>query len=156
MSTRISAANRMREQVLKDRDVVLISRAGFVDEVIKIASIPDHVRKMADQEPKPNKPAVALELNLDNQPHIEAWMELERFIQSYAERDRPISKPLPVSGSPKEEWNLAPEDVPVITLIQKAPARPAAAQEPDLSCDVCKKPFDSKRALNAHRLSHKD
>ena len=112
MPVMLSAANRLRNQVLEVPGTVLLVNAGFPDRVIRFEKLPQClVDFKATQRNDENK---HITINLNMGPASEAWRDAMDVVRRTARRDRPVPDPLAVAENSKEEWSVGIEDVPVI------------------------------------------
>src|SRR3569833_2938942 len=113
----LNAASRLREQVLKIPNTVLLISAGHPDRVIRFNRLPEIIqvyRKNKEQEKGFISEHTAL--NLDIGPDQECWRNAMRESSQMARRDRPMPEPLAVAPDTKTDWALGPEDVPVVEM----------------------------------------
>ena len=134
----LSAANKLRNQVLSVPGTVLLAQAGRPDKIIRFETIPDYLTefKRGGQD--------YIFINMDRGPDQEAWNTAMRDAFSTARRDRPIPPPVDVSKDSHEEWSVSPDDVPVIENgvkpVPKSEAKPV--DSPIIACDKCSMPFN--------------
>lgn len=148
---RMSAANRLRKEVLSVPGTVLLSQAGNPDQVIRFQHIPDCLKAFKKKDDD------YIFLNLDFGPPQEAWATAQRDIYQTARRDRPIPNPVPVAIECKDEWSMGPEDVPLVengiiipTSTIPAPSAATEVVNPIIKCDLCTMSFNSEHALKIH------
>ncbi len=150
----LSAANKLRNQVLDIDGTVLLCTAGRVDAVLRFQVVPDCLVPFRRDGQK------HVFINLDNGPAREAWETARREVFLKARRDRPIPEPIPVAENSNEEWSLSPEDVPLVEnlageLANPKPITEVLAEKRDAvavayKCEVCGKEFTSEHALKIH------
>ena len=150
----LSAASRLREQVLAIPGTVLLAQAGHVDKVIRFQHVPDYLAKHDEKFTKGKRPYIFI--NLDRGPDQEIWSTTMKGVYSEARRDKPIPEAIPVAPECKAEWNVGPEDVPLIEngLVIVEATKPVEAQI--FKCDICGITYDKERAIRMHKMkAHK-
>ena len=84
---------------------------------------------------------------------LPSWTAAVREAHLTARRDRPIPLPLDVSGSSHDDWNVGPEDVPVVEFnvpeVTVAHAAPVASVAPVAVVVEHRKPGRPKKVLEA-------
>lgn len=117
---KLSAASRLREQVLSVPNTVLLIGAGHPDKVLRFNRLPDTIlqyRKMkASEKSESDLRTVHTPLDLDRGPDQEVYRNLVEEIRKNSRRDIPAPDPIPVAGDSSEEWSVGLEDVPVVEL----------------------------------------
>lgn len=165
MRSALTAASRLRAEVLKMEGLILIVDPGRPDKVIQVTPWPDYISDLRTEQRKSTRDEklIHVELNLSRNPEQEAFKMLEREINLRSPRDRAVPVPLAVAENLRDEWSVMPEDVPVadISGIQLPAERPlrltlrelAAKQDQEDSeyaCSECEKTFPKKNALQLH------
>lgn len=153
MPVYVSAASRLRDEVLSVPSTMLLQQGGFVDRVIRVLPLPGR------------------KFNLDIGPDIEAWNEIQRLMFLHSRRDKPVPLPLAVSENTREEFSVRSEDVPTVTLVGYTPEGEAAAAEPaaavvpkaeakvnPFQCTECDAPpFKNEVGVRMHKVhKHKE
>ena len=159
----ITAAERLRRQVLDIEGTVLFCYAGYPDKVIRFQYTPECLREFKVSDGK------HIFLDMGKGPCEEAWKVAQREVFLKARRDRPIPEPMPVAENSKDEWSLAPEDVPVvenagdaIISVTTPPdlvdvIKTTTIEKGEFVCEFCGKKFSSERALKIHMgVAHKE
>lgn len=172
MPVTLTAAARLREKCLEVKDTILLVDPGFPDKVIRVTPLPqvavDH-RAQLGNENDPRRKAAHVVLNLSNGPEQEVWRAIERDIFLRAPRDKATPIPLQVAPNCREEWNLLPEDVPVVELQVETPPQapvlpkveaPSLVERPKAkvqgpvahACESCNAAFDTAQGLRMHTM----
>lgn len=149
----LSAANRLRIEVLAVPGTVLLSQAGIPDKVIRYQKVPDPIEKLkADNSIYQTRSHYTV--NLDRGPDQEAWRDAQREVFLQARRDKPVPEPVSVAENSHEEWSVGNEDVPMVenAIVLPAAVREAAPQPINFTCiDCTRSDFSSEQALKIHR-----
>ena len=142
----LSAANKLRNQVLSVPGTVLISQAGRPDKIIRFETVPDYLTEFK------RRGQDYIFINMDRGPDQEAWNTAMRDAFSTARRDRPIPAPVEVSKDSHEEWSVSADDVPVIENGVKVVSKDEKPViNPIINCDKCNVSFNSEHGLKIHK-----
>lgn len=162
----LTADVRLRYEVLKDPNVILITEPGHSDKVIRVVPLPDCVDKFRSeqmqnrQHNEERKELQHLQIDLSRGPDQELWREVEREVFMKADRSKPLPKAAQVNNKLGEPWQLALEEVPTVNLAvvsNKAEAKPienpVIVEEPKDVSLVCKcgKEAKTPTGLKVHR-----
>lgn len=172
MQAQLSAASRLREEVLKMPGVILIGEAGHPDKIIRLQSVPEYMNEFKVRPDKGNY----IFINLDKGPHQEAWKRLNAEAGRTARRDMPVPSPVHVAPDSHKEWSIGPDEVPLVenggvvpqslnptraieTIEKTMDRKPDVTETPKqgiFKCKTCNLTWDSNRALSTHeRFAHK-
>ena len=157
----LSAANKLRNQVLAVPGTILISQAGHPDKVIRLEYVPEYLKSF---HVKPFR-GVHIFINMDKGPDQEAWTTAMREVSSTAKRDRPIPLPKSVSQDYHAEWSVSPDEVPLIenglqVVVAPSPKPQTVVPVPvqpvksEFQCE-CSYVAKSQAGLVAHKRHHK-
>lgn len=160
----LTADVKLRNEVLRDPNIVLITNPGFSDKVVKIVPLPECVKQFREEQLSERrqksefKDLQHVELDMSKGPHQEMWRNMEREIFVKADRDKPFDKPADVNAKIGDPWAMSPEDVPVINLFtpkekKDTPEVPEARVE-GLMCD-CGFKAKTSQGLKVHQAKHK-
>ena len=146
----LSAANKLRNQVLSVPGTVLIGQAGHPDKVIRLEHVPEYLNEFK------KRGAEHLFINMDRGPDQEAWNTAMREVFSTARRDRPVPNPIPVSQDSHAEWAVSVDDVPLIEngiKVERIETTNIQTKtKPEIfKCNLCAMTWDSNRALAIHK-----
>jgi len=147
----ISAANKLRNQVLAVPGTILIGQAGHPDKIIRFEHVPDYLNEFK------KKNASYIFINMDKGPDQEAWSNAMRETFSTARRDRPVPNPIPVAPDSHEEWSVSLEDVPLIengvaeVTVQEVKNEGPQVVNPIFACPVCNLTYNSEHAMKIHK-----
>lgn len=168
----LTADNRLRIEVLKDPNVILITEPGYSDKVIKIVPLPDCVSQFRNEQLKnrvendERKELLHLQIDLSRGPDQELWREIEREVFMKADRSKPVAKAAQVNNKMGEPWQLAPEEIPTVTLAVAAEIKtepkteakpienPVKVEEPKIRCG-CGKEAKTPTGLKVHQAKCK-
>lgn len=120
----LNAASRLRNDVLKVPHTVLLISPGHPDKVVRFNRAPDaltayRLQKVREINPKYTEKdykTVHTEFDLGNGPQAEAWNAICDEVKRQSRRDIPTPQPEEVSPDSKTDWNIGPEEVPVVEL----------------------------------------
>lgn len=129
MSATLSAASKLRDQVLSMDGTILLVSPGHPDKVIRVLPLPEFALEYKRARSEGRDLSKHLKLDLGNGPDSEIWREIERQIFLSPERGRVMPVPLSVSKDSNSEWGVSPEEVPTVSMFV-APSAPATASAP--------------------------
>ncbi len=179
MRSAVTAASRLRAEVLQMEGLILIVNSGRPDKVIQVNPLPDYLSALREEQRSDKRPKKFVrddkgreffetmpanheteqkhvELNLMRMPHQEAFKLLEREIHLRCPRDRALPAPLSVAESLKDEWSVMPEDVPSVSFADVLPEQAERTLSVPLEeiasfqCSECDANFPKKQGLLMH------
>ncbi len=125
----LNAASRLRNDVLKVPHTVLLISPGHPDKVVRFNRAPEALTAYRLQKVREINPELTeadyktshTEFDLGNGPQSEAWNAICDEVKRQARRDIPTPMPEDVAPDSKTDWNMGPEDVPVVELQGEGP-----------------------------------